>query len=233
MKKFKVRIKLLDEMLGTKPADPEVFATYIASKRPEGPAADEIKSAESAEIQGTTGFHKLNGIPFISDYQIRGFFKEAATALKLDKNSFSYDLASPKSKIDLAVFVEPRMIPLTLPSKGALGVCERPLRAETMQGPRVALVRSESVPTDTCLEFTIKCLTPDLTNKTKEKVRIEDLILEWLDYGYDHGLGQWRNAGKGRFEYQIWDITEEEPKSKPTRTIAREDFTLRQPKSKA
>lgn len=31
----------------------------------------------------------------------------------------------------------------------------------------------------------------------------EEAVLEWLDYGKLRGLGQWRNSGKGRFEYEV------------------------------
>ena len=30
----------------------------------------------------------------------------------------------------------------------------------------------------------------------------EKLVREWLDYGKLRGLGQWRNSGKGRFEWK-------------------------------
>lgn len=29
----------------------------------------------------------------------------------------------------------------------------------------------------------------------------EDVVREWLDYGRFYGLGQWRNADYGRFEW--------------------------------
>jgi len=29
----------------------------------------------------------------------------------------------------------------------------------------------------------------------------EKLLREWLDYGQFKGIGQWRNSGKGRFEW--------------------------------
>ena len=32
-----------------------------------------------------------------------------------------------------------------------------------------------------------------------------EYVIEWLEYGYYHGTGQWRNSSKGRFVYQILD----------------------------
>lgn len=30
----------------------------------------------------------------------------------------------------------------------------------------------------------------------------EKLVREWLDFGKFNGIGQWRNAGKGRFKWE-------------------------------
>ena len=30
-------------------------------------------------------------------------------------------------------------------------------------------------------------------------------VIEWLEYGYFRGIGQWRNSSKGRFCYEILD----------------------------
>lgn len=72
------------------------------------------------------------------------------------------------------------------------GRCERPLRASSASGERVALAASETVPAGTVLEFSILVMNP----KDAETVR------EWLDYGRLRGLFQWRNSGKGRFEWE-------------------------------
>ena len=72
-----------------------------------------------------------------------------------------------------------------------------------MQGPRVALARSEEVPAGSIIEFTVILASPTLTNKEKVKIASDDLLKEWLDYGQLHGLGQWRNSGKGRFIYKF------------------------------
>ena len=75
---------------------------------------------------------------------------------------------------------------------GDIGICERPLRASTPQGDRVALSRSESIPAGSTVTFTVQCL---VENDLK-------LIEEWLEYGELHGTGQWRNGGKGRYTYE-------------------------------
>ena len=92
--------------------------------------------------------------------------------------------------IDGMIFPEPREIPINF--TGSIGDCQRPLRAETMQGPRVALAHSEIVPEGSTCEFTIQLLDETL----------EPVVRECLDYGKLRGLAQWRNSGKGRY---VWD----------------------------
>ena len=73
-----------------------------------------------------------------------------------------------------------------------MGECQRPLRAQTAQGERVALAFSDEAPAGTFVEFEIENLGGAQ----------EGAIVEWLDYGKLRGIGQWRNSGKGRFEWE-------------------------------
>jgi hypothetical protein len=96
-----------------------------------------------------------------------------------------------KQKIDGCIFVKDRQNVINV--NGDIGICERSLRASTPQGDRIALSRSESVPEGSSVTFTVQCLIKsDL-----------DLVDEWMEYGRLHGTGQWRNAGKGRFEFEV------------------------------
>lgn len=193
---MKVRLILTEEMLGTKAANADVFADFIASKHPSGtPQRDELDRAEHREEAGTTVFHRENGVVGIYDYQIKGFFKDACGATnrfdKEHRNGLD-KLSAYKSKIDGAIFVTPRFIPITLPEGKTVGVCERSLRADTAQGPRVSVCRSETVPAGSVIEFDVAILSKELV----------PYVEQWFDYGKLRGLGQWRNSGKGRFEWQ-------------------------------
>ena len=70
--------------------------------------------------------------------------------------------------------------------------CQRPLRTLSPQGERVALANSETAPAGSSIEFTVQIFNP----------RLENAVREWLDYGKYRGIGQWRNSGKGRFEWE-------------------------------
>jgi len=191
---LKIRLTLLEEMLGTKAANKDVFADFIASKAPDDDLRrQELDTAEHREEAGTTIFHRMENRIGIYDYQIKGFFKDACSALRNADGTRSKDLKAYKTRIDGLVFVYPRFIFINLPATEKIGICERPLRAETAQGPRIALARSETAPAGSTLEVEIKLLADSL----------EKTVVEWLDYGQMRGLGQWRNSSKGRFKWEV------------------------------
>lgn len=193
-KRMEITITLTEGMLGTKSANPELLEEFIASKHPEGVQADECDTLPTVaeELQkGTTVFNRdADGTPFVFDYQLKGFFKDAQKALNHIPGG---KLAAYKQIIDGLIFVAPRRIRLELPEGTEIGICERPLRAQTMQGERVSIARSEEVPPGTTLTFTVATLDE----------KLEKLVSAWLDYGQWRGLGQWRNSGKGRFAWSV------------------------------
>ena len=200
MKEIKVKVTLTEEMLGSQPGDPELHKTYIASKAPDAPTKEEEIAAmgvEAFEEKAMTYFHRTKeGRPCLMNYQIEGFFKSAAKVCNDMTNAPVKKLTAFKKKVDLFVFVSgmdgSRFIPLELPEGGSLSTCERPLRAQTMQGERVSIAKSETVPEGTTLTFKVTVLDDSLM----------DYVRAWLDYGKFNGLGQWRNSGKGRFTWE-------------------------------
>jgi hypothetical protein len=189
---MKVRLTFTEELLGTASADPEIHREYIASKSPEAKTIEEEVAAVGVEgvfDKGKSVFPRHEGKPFLYDYQLKGFFKDSCSALARVKSTKSSEIKAFKKVIDGLIFVFPRRIYLQMP--GEVGECSRPLRAQTAQGERVALATSESAPIGTTIEFEVNCLEP----------KLEDVLTEWLDYGRLRGLGQWRNSGKGRFNW--------------------------------
>lgn len=108
-------------------------------------------------------------------------------AAKDEKKPISASIKAFKKEIDLNIFVFPRKI--VIKTEDEIGLCQRPLRAETAQGPRVCLSSSEEIHGGATCEFYVQALIDE---------RI-DAVREWLDYGILHGTGQWRNSGAGRF----------------------------------
>ena len=203
MANMKVKITLLEDMLGTAPNNKKIYTDYLASKAPEGKdVKDEIDSIEEPdgieEMRQMTVFHRNpdTNQPIIFDYLVKGFFKNACSAMREVPKSESSKIKAYKKKIDNLVFVSPRMIDIDM--SGEMTICERPLRAQTAQGERVALSCSESIPAGSTMEIEITTLTDDLMNT----------VIEWLDYGKLNGLGQWHNSGKGRFSWE--DITDKQ-----------------------
>ena len=197
---MKIRITLTEEVLGSSPSNEELLAAYIASKAPTddltAQEVDNIK-AQAAEERTTIFPKTADGTPFIYDYQIKGMFKDSCKALATAGKAgypggkHCAALKAYKKAIDGLIFVSPREIPYNLHGL-KMGFCERPLRAQTPMGERVSIAKSESVPAGATAEFEIECLDK----------KLEDMVRECLDYGAKRGLGQWRNSGKGRFEWE-------------------------------
>ena len=201
---MKVKITLLEEVLGSSPSNEELLATYIASKAPtENLTEEEVYNIkqQQAEDRITVFPKQADGTPFIYDDQIKGMLKDSCKALAAAGKA-GYPggkacaaLKAYKKAIDGLIFVYPREIPYDLHGL-RMGFCERPLRASTPQGERVSVAKSESVPAGSTAEFEIECLDPGL----------EQMVRECLDYGTKRGLGQWRNSGKGRYTWE--EVTE-------------------------
>ncbi len=188
MQTLTVRLMLTEPMLGTVPYDPEVYARFIETKKPKEIAEDEAATVEARELGGWTGFHHDKEGLFLFDYQVKGMLKELAS-IRYAKTT---DDAVPaiRSKIDNFVYIRPRRIRIPGPTE----ILERPLRAQTRQGPRVTVVRSDTIPAGTLISCTVVIL-PGPISRTH--------IVQLLALGEFRGLGQWRNGGYGRFYAEV------------------------------
>ena len=191
MKKLHVEIEKTEMMLGTASANPELHEEYIASKAPDAQSTEEEVASLGVDAvfeKGMTVFPRNEeGKPIIWDYQIRGMFKDACGMMRKIPGTKSAGMKAFKKEIDGLIFVEPRKIPILF--DGEMGICQRPLRASTPQGERVALASSESIPAGAKVSFDVRCMVDSDAEAVKE----------WLEYGQFRGLGQWRNSGMGRF----------------------------------
>jgi hypothetical protein len=194
IKELRVRITYAEPLLGTASANKELHSEFIASKAPDAPSREEEVAAigvDAVEEKAMTVFPRTDdGVPFTWDYQWKGFFKESCGMLRRAPGFRSKKLSAYKKVIDGLIFILPRKVILELPKGGMIGELQRPLRASTAQGERIALAHSELVPAGTTQEFTIRLLDAGL----------EPLVREWMAYGQLHGTGQWRNASFGRFD---------------------------------
>lgn len=209
MEKINVRITFIEGVLGTASNNKELYSDFIAGKAPDGvDVEDEIAAIGVNEYieKGTTVFPRMeDGTPFMYDYQVKGFFKDTCgmlskltgkdpeTGKKKKAVNESSKITAFKKVIDGLIFVQPRKIPFKY--DGNVTICQRPLRAQTAQGERIALASSEEIHAGAQIEFAIVCLS-------SEHVAA---VMEWLDYGFYRGLSQWRNSGKGRFVYEVLD----------------------------
>ena len=197
MKTIEAKLTFTEEVLGTSPNDEDIYRNFIGSKAPDAQTVEEEVAAMGADAvveKGMTVFARdEDGKPCLYDYHIKGHFKDACSMLRKATGYKSKNLTAHKKQIDGLVFVNPRVVTVHLPEGKELGVCQRPLRAQTAQGERVALAMSESVPSGSWCEIEITCLNDNDI----------DYVKEWLNYGRLRGIGQWRNSSKGRFSWEL------------------------------
>lgn len=214
MNQAEYTIRTTEELLASSPCDPSVYKTFIASQAPKPEqTTDEVETLQQREITGWSVFHSDDKGLFLFDFHIKGFLKEAGRNItgtskpKEEKpkegskattqSKEPQGITALVSKVDRFVFVSPRRLYFKRNGKiikAPDGTKERPLRAMTMQGPRVSLKRSDMLNAGVEITFTVSIL-PLGEKEIKQKH-----IAEWLEYGRLCGLGEWRNGGFGRFE---------------------------------
>lgn len=195
MEIYKLTLIFTEPLLGTVSLDPEIYAAWIAKNVPDAKSLkEELETLGTEEVleKGTTGFHRVDGVPILYDYVIKGFLKDACSMLRRVSDTLSHGIRAYRKIIDGLVFVTPRRIPINL-NGSEITFLERPLRAQTAQGERIALARSETVAPGATITFMLSVL-----GAVKETQ-----LREWFDYGALRGLGQWRNASYGRFTYEM------------------------------
>lgn len=189
-----VELEFIDDILGSWPSNPYLAEDYIASKAPDAETREEEVANLGADAvldkQRTIFPRDKDGVPSLMAHQIRGFFKEACKALSGNKEYLSASVRAYKKEINSRIFVSPKYI--RLENVENVYDFQRPLRASTPLGERIALANSETISEGVKVHFTVQTIGPkDL-----------DYVREWLDYGALQGLGQWRNAGYGRFTWK-------------------------------
>lgn len=209
-----VRVTFTQPLLATNANDAEIYSRYLASLTDEEKRKEEIERLGLTEVdeKGMTVFLRNPEnpmIPQLKGYTWLGFLKDKARALAKVDGSFCSTMTAYIKEIDQRISVSPAYIDLELPEGTGIDTLQRPLRAQTMQGERVSLAKSEVAPIGSECEFTFRC-------ETKEGMQ---MILDCLEYGEIHGTGQWRNAGNGTFETEIIDQRVEIVKSKFTSVL--------------
>lgn len=184
-----------------------------------GRDADPVDVTDPDEAEGpvTVFFHDQKG-PFLWDYQIMGHLKELG-----DIHRDRVGIAALKRKIESFVVVLPRRIYF---EDWQVGLITRPLRAETMRGPRVTIASSHAMFDGATLKFKLLILdngdddetaTKKVAKGKKVKAGITaDLVHDLMRWGRYRGMGQWRTGNWGRYEIVSWltadgDATAEDP----------------------
>lgn len=209
-------------IMGSNPANPEIHSQFVAAKALELAKAnlateEEARAKSEQETSMLPGAEELaeqqrdirergltvflrngRGELCVSAHVIKGYFKSAFAVLK-----DQLKIAAVKSKVDNLLFVTPAYLTIMQDGKPVRepdAYNERPLRAETMQGPRISLASSELVEAPWTMEFSLTLIQNSATKRSAEISWAE--IECALSYGEYKGLGQWRNGGYGSFTYE-------------------------------
>lgn len=174
-------------------------------------AEEEASYLREGEDDKITVFMKnpRTGSNMLLDYQVKGLFKGSLEALVTQTG-----IKAPRAKADRYLFVSPRRIDICDAEGKPIReisehnttleeILERPLRAMTMQGERVALAASEQIEDPWTITFSVTLL-PNDGSKVSAGIKWED-VERALDYGELRGLGQFRNGGYGRFTWERID----------------------------
>jgi len=202
MDKYEVTVTFTEPVLGAVPKDKDTYIRYIIARAKkngveltEEQIEQEASTVEEMEETGWTGFHSEDGKPFEYDYVWLGYFKDACGMLRRGSDTLSSKIRAYKKNIDGLIFIKPRQVFYDMPEGIEMGMLERPLRASTPQGERVALARSDILPPSTTMTFKVWVIPNPKVGEAE--------LREWLDYGELRGLRQWRNAGYGTFTYEL------------------------------
>lgn len=195
IKQYDVELTFEEGLLGTIPKNKQFFDDFIAKNNAEEEVQeDEMETAPDTGEGRWTTFHTLDdGTPILYDYVIKGFCKDACGMLRRVPGTASNKVKSYKKMIDGLVFVTPRQIPIIFPEGEEMQTLDRPLRCVTPRGERVTIIRSDMTPIGSTITFNLMLLG-GLSKK---------VLKEWFEYGNLRGLGQWRNAGYGRFSSKL------------------------------
>ena len=188
-------------ILGSQPASRTLRTEYISSKAPTPELAEEEDAMlGNLDERGLTVFlrNEEDDSLMMLNYMVRGFFKGSLEAMVAQTG-----VKQPRSKVDRYLMVGPRRIVIKRDGEPVYeedDQLERPLRAETMQGPRVTLTASEQI--DLPWEIDIEVmLLPNAETKLSKALTWEN-VEDALDYGAFQGLGQWRTGGNGCFTWE-------------------------------
>lgn len=188
---------------GTKPTDLESLMIKNALRNANQQGERDV------DLRGRTIFLRdENNRPVLMEYVMRGFLKSAWRACKAIDGSTSAKHKKGIVEIERYLFFhgteghkDTRYIVLknsSARSKDAdIDWLERPLRANTREGERVALISSEII-RDVYFDCRVENIAPNIITQ------------EWLEemfwYGKYIGIGQWRNAGYGRFDFRLMPL---------------------------
>jgi len=201
-KRFEVELRMKEKFASGIPKNPETLLKTLKAREGKGDKpvpfdewaeqiAEEVKASPEEE-EVAVGFKRDEHGLYYEDRNIKAHLKDLAGTM----NKF-FGIRNLKSIVASHLFVEPPRI--YVDKKEPDGYEIKPIRVMVPSGPRSAIKKIDYVLRPT-LRFKLKILDDGVIKDWKS-------ILEKLfEYGSEHGLGQERSEGWGRYEFELKEI---------------------------
>lgn len=186
-----VTLQFRETVFGGIPKTKELIDNYVSSKFgvQNGDLAEQLKKEVDLDEETekiTTGFKSHDGRPYLSDYQIKALFKQAANRLKLTTKKRGL-----KQDITDGLFVDPRIFLTQEPIKEPLPTKDFCGHVTTPQGKRSILKASEYIE-NAKITFNLRLIKSGVMGKKN--------VLECLLLGQEIGLGSNRSFETGKYD---------------------------------
>lgn len=212
---MRVRVYFTNELLAVAPGDPEMLASFNASKTMDAPTRDEeiqMMGAQAVTNKQREKFDRdiKNGNPLWGNWRWLGFFKARTKSLRSDEETLAATMTSYENVLNENVSFAGHFSKITIPKGKEIYVCDRPMPGDGFKR-ETAIKSSEAAPAGTVTAFTVQTNVLKVGNKKKGvEFILMDELRDCLDSGAMFGTGGWRGSGKkGQF---LWEELDSEGK---------------------
>lgn len=204
---MRVRVYFTNELLAITPGDPELLASFNASKTMDAPTRDEEIQMMGAQAVTDKGREKFDrdietGNLLWGNWRWLGFFKARTKSLRNDEESLAAKMSSYENVLNENVSFKGHWSKLTIPKGKSIYTCDRPMPGDYNRP--TAIKSSEAAPAGTVTAFTVQTNVLTVGNKKQGySFNLMDELRDCLDSGAMFGTGGWRGSGKkGQF---LWE----------------------------
>ena len=208
---MRCRIIFINDWLAVSPGDPEMMASFIASKTMDAPTRDEeiqMAGAQAVVDKQRERFDRdlSTGKLKWGNWRCLGFYKARTEALRKDAGADATELSSYKNVLNENISFKGHWSAINPPAGKGIFICDRPMPGDGYKR-ETAIKSSEGLPAGTVTGFTVQTNVLK-TGKKGSEIILMNVLRDCLDSGFKYGTGGWRGSGKkGQF---LWEELDED-----------------------